>query len=106
MGKSIVLQTRVDATTAARVRLEAERTGMAMSEWIAEELRRAVVQAGAADALALKGYELALTVGYMLRALMVEAMGAEGAEKAVEEAAETAGAEAAAELAAARGEAG
>jgi hypothetical protein len=93
-----LLQTRVDPSTAARVRLHAERSGQSISEWIAAVLRREVLCAGAADALAGRAYETVLTIGYMLRTLMVDALGAEAAERAVELASDTAAEDAAAEL--------
>jgi hypothetical protein len=93
-----LLQTRVDPATAARVRLHAERAGQTISEWIAHLLRREVLRAGAADALAPRTFETAMTVGYMLRALMLDALGADATERAIEQAAEAAADDAAAEL--------
>jgi hypothetical protein len=94
-----LLQTRVDPATAARVRLHADREGLSISEWIGNLLRREVLRAGAADALAARTYETALTVGYMLRTLMADTLGAEATERAVEQAAEAAAGDAADELA-------
>jgi hypothetical protein len=93
-----LLQTRVDPATAARVRLHADRAGLSISEWIANLLRREVLRAGAADALASRTYETALTVGYMLRSLMIDALGADATERAVEQAADAAAGDAADEL--------
>jgi hypothetical protein len=93
-----LLQTRVDPATAARVRLHAERSGQSISEWIAGILRREVLRAGAADALAPRSFETTLTVGYMLRALMLDALGADATERAVEQAAEAAASDTAVEL--------
>ncbi|HXO41598.1 MAG TPA: hypothetical protein VN999_09130 [Thermoanaerobaculia bacterium] len=93
-----LLQTRVDPATAARVRLHAERSGQSISEWIANLLRREVLRAGAADALAPRTFETAMTVGYMLRALMLDALGADATERALEQAAEAAADDTAAEL--------
>ena len=92
------LQTRVDAATATRVRLHAKRAGQSISDWLADLVRREVVRAGAADALAARTCETALTVGYMLRALMIDSLGAEATERAVELAADTAADDTAAEL--------
>src|ERR1700689_15972 len=97
-SRQSVLQTRVDPATAARVRLHAERCGQSISEWIANLLRREVLRAGAADALAGRTYETARPVGYMLRALMVDPLGAAAAESAIEVAADAAADDAAAEL--------
>jgi hypothetical protein len=97
-SRQSVLQTRVDPATAARVRLHAERCGQSISEWIANLLRREVLRAGAADALAGRTYETTLTVGYMLRALMVDTLGTDAAERAIEVASDAAADDAAAEL--------
>jgi hypothetical protein len=97
-SRQSVLQTRVDPATAARVRLHAERAGQSISEWIANLLRREVLRAGAADALAGRTYETALTVGYMLRALMIDTLGTDAAERAIEVASDAAADDAAAEL--------
>ncbi|HVT60184.1 MAG TPA: hypothetical protein VHR45_17545 [Thermoanaerobaculia bacterium] len=99
MRRTTLLQTRVDPTTAARVRLEADRCALSVSEWIATALRRELLHAGAADALAAKSYEMSVTVGHMLRALMLDAMGPEATDRAVDEAADAAADEAAAALA-------
>jgi hypothetical protein len=56
------------------------------------------VRDGDADALALRDYELLLTLAYMLRAVMIDSMGAEAAEIAIRNAAATAAEEAPAEL--------
>lgn len=90
MRRTALLQTRVDPATAARVRLEADRCGQSVSEWIATVLRRELLHAGAADALTPKCYELSITVAYMLRALMLDAMGAEATDRAVEQASDAA----------------
>ncbi len=93
-----LLRTRVDPATAARVRLHAERAGQSISEWIAHVLRREVLCSGAADALAPHTLETVLTVGYMLRALMVDALGTDATDRALEQAADAAADDAAAEL--------
>jgi hypothetical protein len=98
MPRTALLQTRVDSATAAQVRVHADRAHTTTSEWIGAVLRREISRAGAADALALHAYELQITFGYMLRSLMVDAMGAEATEAAIDEAAATAAEEAEAEL--------
>jgi hypothetical protein len=92
------LQTSVDPATAARVRLHAERAGLSVSEWVADLLRRQVLHAGAADGLAARALETALTIGYMLRALMIDSLGAEATERVIEQAADAAADDVAAEL--------
>jgi hypothetical protein len=92
------LQTSVDPATAARVRLHAERADLSVSEWIADQLRRDVLRAGAADALAARALETSLTVGYMLRALMIDSLGAAATERVIEQAADAAADDVAAEL--------
>ena len=98
MPRQTLLQTRVDSATAALVHLQAARAQTSTSGWIAGILRRELSRAGAADALALRGYEMLITVGYMLRALMIHAMGSELAETAIEDASAAAVDEAASEL--------
>jgi hypothetical protein len=98
MPRATVLQTRVDSAVAAHVRVEAERARMSASEWIGFVLKRELARGDAANALALRGFEMQITLGYMLRALMIDAMGAEAAETAIQDAAATAAEEAAAEL--------
>ena len=92
------LHVRVDPSTAARVRLHAERSGQSVSQWVADLVRREVLHVGAADALAARTLETSLTVGYMLRALMIDALGADSTERAIEQAADAAGGDVAAEL--------
>jgi hypothetical protein len=98
MPRAALLQTRVDSSTAALVRVHAERARMSTSEWIAMVLRRELSRAGSADALSLRSYELLITLGYMLRSLMIDAMGAEPAETAIQDASAVATDEAATEL--------
>jgi hypothetical protein len=98
MSREVILRTRVEGSTAALARVHAERAQMTTSEWIASIIRREISRAGAADALALRSYEMVVTLGYMLRSLMVDAMGAEPTETAVEEASAQAADEAAEEL--------
>ncbi len=98
MPRTALLQSRVDSATAAQVRVHADRAHMSTSEWIAGVLRRELSRGGAADALALRSYELLITLGYMLRSLMIDAMGAEPAETAIQDASATAADEAASEL--------
>ena len=98
MPRATVLQTRVESAVAAQVRVQAERAQMSASEWIAAVLKRELARADAANALALRSFEMQVTLGYMLRALMIDAMGAEPAETAIQDAAATAADEAAAEL--------
>jgi hypothetical protein len=98
MPRTALLQSRVDSATAAQVRVQAERAHTTTSEWIASIVRRELARTGAADALALRSYELLITLGYMLRALMIDAMGAEPAETAIQDASATAADEAASEL--------
>ncbi|HVT60545.1 MAG TPA: hypothetical protein VHR45_19385 [Thermoanaerobaculia bacterium] len=93
MSRTVILQSRVDGAVAARVRVEAESAGMSVSDWIAQVLRREVLRGGPADALARRGYELAATLGYMLRSLMIDAMGAEACEQAIDKAADAAAAD-------------
>ena len=98
MPRATVLQTRVETAIAAQVRVQAERVHMSASEWIAAILKRELSRPDAANALAPSAYELLVTLGYMLRALMIESMGAEPAETAIQDAAATAADEAATEL--------
>jgi hypothetical protein len=98
MPRATVLQTRVDSAMAAQVRVRAERAQMSASEWIAAVLKRELSRTDAANALAPRAYELLVTLGYMLRSLMIESMGAEPAEIAIQDAAATAADEAEAEL--------
>jgi hypothetical protein len=98
MPRTVVLHTRIDPGSAKLVRTLAERDQTTTSDWIAAILRRELVRAGDADALALRDYELLLTLGYMLRALMIESMGSEAAETAIRDAAATAADEAPADL--------
>jgi hypothetical protein len=98
MPKDVVLRTRVEALTAAQIQLEAARARTSTSQWIANILRRELSRAGAADALAPRTYELVMTVGYMLRSLMIDAMGPDPAMAAVEEAAAEAADDASEEL--------
>jgi hypothetical protein len=98
MPRTVVLQTRIDPASAKLVRTLAQRDQTSTSDWIAGILRRELVRAGDADALALRDYELLLTLGYMLRSLMIESMGAEAAETAIHDAAATAADEAPADL--------
>ena len=98
MPRATVLQTRVESAIAAQVRVQAERAHMSASEWIAAILKRELSRPDAANALAPSAYELLVTLGYMLRALMIESMGAEPAETAIQDAAATAADEAATEL--------
>jgi hypothetical protein len=98
MPRATVLQTRVDSAIAAQVRVQAERAHMSASQWIAALLRRELSRPDAANGLAPGAYELLVTLGYMLRALMIDAMGAEPAETAIQDAATTAADEAATEL--------
>jgi hypothetical protein len=93
-----LLQTHVDAPTATRVRLQAERAGLSVSEWLSLLVRREVLRSGAADGLAARTCETALTVGYMVRALMIDALGAEATERAIDQATDAAAADTAAEL--------
>lgn len=51
MPRTALLQARVDSSTAALVRVHAERAQMSTSEWIAMVLRRELSRSGAADAL-------------------------------------------------------
>ena len=95
MPRTTLLQTRVDSATAAFVRFHADRSQTSVSEWIAAVLRREVSRTGTADALSAGSYEMLVTLGYMLRALMIDAMGAEPAETAIQEASATAADEAA-----------
>jgi hypothetical protein len=94
-----LLQCRVDPSTAARVRFQADRAGQTISEWIGHVLRREVQRAGAADALAAHTFEAALTIGYMLRTLMIDTLGANATDRAVEQASDAAAQDSAAELA-------
>ncbi len=98
MSRQVILRTRVEGSTAAMARVYAERAQMTTSEWIANVIRREISKAGAADALALRSYEMQVTLGYMLRSLMVDAMGAEQTETAIEEASAQAADEAGDEL--------
>jgi hypothetical protein len=98
MPPRALLQTRVDPGTAALVRYHADRAKTSTSEWIAGVLRREISRAGAADALAPRGFETLVTVGYMLRSLMIDAMGAEAAETAIQDAAASAAEETASEM--------
>jgi hypothetical protein len=98
VSRGTVLQTRLDATTAARVRLAASQADSTVSEWIAAALRRELARAGAADALAPRTYELLTTVGYMLRRLMIDALGQEATDLAIRDANDQAGGEAQGEL--------
>ena len=98
MSRQVILRTRVEGSTAALARVHAERAQMTTSEWIANVIRRELSRAGAADALALRSYEMLVTLGYMLRSLMVDAMGAEQTETAIEEASAQAADEAGDEL--------
>ncbi len=93
-----LLQVHVDSATAARVHLHAEKAGSPVEEWLAAVIRREVHRSGAADSLALQSYEMAATIGYMLRALMIDSIGPEATEKEIEEAARAASDLAAAEL--------
>lgn len=98
MPRTSILQSRVDSTTATLVRLHAERAHTSTSEWIAVVLRRELSRGGTADALSVGSYEMLVTLGYMLRALMIDAMGAEPAETAIQDASTTAAEEAASAL--------
>jgi hypothetical protein len=98
MARTVVLQTCLDPGSAQLVRMLAQRDQVTTSQWLAGVVRRELIRAGDADALALRDYELLLTLGYMLRALMIEAMGAEAAETAIQDAAATAAQEAPADL--------
>ena len=98
MPRSSLLQSRVDSATATLVRFHAERAQMSTSEWIAVVLRRELSRAGTADALSVSSYEMLVTLGYMLRALMIETLGAEPAETAIQDASATAAEEAASAL--------
>jgi len=98
MPRTALLQSRVDSATAALVRVHAERAHTTASEWIANVIRRELSRTGAADALALRSYEMQITLGYMLRALMIDAMGADPADTAIQDASATAADEAASEL--------
>jgi hypothetical protein len=86
MASGIVLRTRVESITAARVHVQAAQAGMSTSKWIAALVERELRRAGAADALSLRSYELAITLGYMLRSLMIDSMGADRAQAAFDEA--------------------
>jgi hypothetical protein len=86
MARGVVLRTRVEPITAAWVHVQAAQAQMSTSQWIAALVERELRRAGAADALSLSSYELAITLGYMLRSLMVDAMGADHAQAAVDEA--------------------
>jgi hypothetical protein len=98
MPREVVLRTRVESTTAALVRVHAERARMSTSKWIADVVRRELASVGAADALSLRSYEMLITVGYMLRSLMIDAIGEEQAQTAIQEASEQAADEASDEL--------
>jgi hypothetical protein len=98
MPAKTLLQTRVDPATAALVRYHAARANLSASEWIAAVLRRELGQAGTADALALRAYETLLTLGYMLRTLMIDTLGAEPAETAIQDASAAAEDDAAGDL--------
>lgn len=102
MPRSVILQARADTATATRVRVHAERAHMSTSEWITNVLRREIARSGDADALAPRSHELLITLGYMVRALMIETLGPEPAETAIQDAAATAADEAAADLGHAR----
>ena len=98
MARTALLQTRVDSATAALVRLQAERAHTSTSDWIAAILRRELSRTGDTGALVLSSYEMLVTLGYMVRALMIDAMGAEAAETAIQDASATAADEAQAAL--------
>jgi hypothetical protein len=102
MNRNVILRARVESQTAIQVRMQAERAHMSTSRWIAAVLRREAAHAGDADALALRDYELLITLGYMVRALMIEILGVEPAEAAIQDASATAADEAAADLGQAR----
>jgi hypothetical protein len=86
MASGLVLRTRVESITAAQVHVQAAQAQMSTSQWIATLVKRELRRGGAADALALRSYELAITLGYMLRSLMIDAMGADRAQAVVDEA--------------------
>jgi hypothetical protein len=90
MPRAIVLQTRLDSTTAAYARLEAARCGCSISEWIADVLRRELRRAGAADALAPRAYEVGVASAHLLHALMIDSIGPEATAQALEKANEAA----------------
>jgi hypothetical protein len=91
MPRTIVLHTRLDSTTAAYVRLEADRCGSSFSEWIAAVLRREFHRAGAPDALAAKIYEVSVVGVHLLQALMIDSLGPEAMARTLEKATETGG---------------
>ena len=99
MRRATVLHTRLDATTAAYARLEADRSGSSISKWIASVLRRELHRAGAADALAAKTYEVAVVSAHLLHALMIDSLGPEATARALEKATAAAEEETAAQLA-------
>jgi hypothetical protein len=90
MPRAIVLHTRLDSTTAAYARLEADRCGCSISEWIADVLRRELRRAGAADALAPRAYEAVIAGVHLLHALMIDSLGPEATAAALEQANEAA----------------
>src|SRR5215470_17959718 len=86
MPKDVVLRTRVDGDTAALVHVHAASHKISTSEWISRVVQRELGRFGQADALALRAYETQLTLGYMLRSLMIDAMGADAAEAEIQDA--------------------
>jgi hypothetical protein len=91
MPRAIVLHTRLDSTTAAYVRREADRCGSSICIWIAAVLRREFHRAGAADALAAKTHEVAVVRVHLLRALMINSLGQEAMARTLEKATEPGG---------------
>jgi hypothetical protein len=83
---TIAPKIRLDPMTADDVRLEADRLGLSLGDWIATVLRREIRRAGNADALPAQTCEAAVTCAYLLHALMLDAMGPEATARAFERA--------------------
>ena len=102
MPTTTALRIPLDPITAAHARVEAERRGLSLGDWVAAVLRRELSHGGDADVFALKAYEVNVANAHLLHALMLEAIGPEATARALAEAidaANAAGEEAAAELA-------
>ena len=86
MRHTTCFQIRLDAATAAYARHAADRSGLPIAEWFVTVLRRQLHHDGAADAVALRIYEVGVANTHLLHALMLDAMGPEATAQALAQA--------------------